>query len=294
MQGTRTERTDSASSSPEAASRRSRPRSRSDALAVRPRRRRARRARAPLLVPTRRRRRAVRPRRRQELRPRGHGLAVPAPPSRSARSRPSTARQRHRSHRGRRCDPVRRAPRRVRRLTRSPPSSGAITFRGPSDSVEIEHLLDALETGEVHRVVFAVPAGSGVEPAALRARADDRRARRRPRARRRGAHARHARGPAALPLRRRRERRRRGAPRRRGHRGPHRRLPRRLRGRPPRPCCRTAASPADHVVALPRLYVPPLGGVPQTYEGFVPVDRHGRVVRASLASGPPATPRASP
>jgi predicted transcriptional regulator len=35
--------------------------------------------------------------------------------------------------------------------------------------------------------------------------------------------------------------------------------------------------PADHVVALPRLYVPPIAGVPQTYEGFVPVDRHGRV-----------------
>ena len=35
---------------------------------------------------------------------------------------------------------------------------------------------------------------------------------------------------------------------------------------------------ADRVVALPRLYVPPLGGVPQTYEGFIPVDAHGRVV----------------
>ena len=34
---------------------------------------------------------------------------------------------------------------------------------------------------------------------------------------------------------------------------------------------------ADHVVALPRLHVPPIGGIPQTREGFVPVDPHGRI-----------------
>jgi sulfide:quinone oxidoreductase len=35
--------------------------------------------------------------------------------------------------------------------------------------------------------------------------------------------------------------------------------------------------PADRVVALPRLQGPRIGGIPQTFEGFVPVDAHGRV-----------------
>lgn len=35
--------------------------------------------------------------------------------------------------------------------------------------------------------------------------------------------------------------------------------------------------PADRVVALPRLQGPRIGGIPQTFEGFIPVDRHGRV-----------------
>jgi CBS domain-containing protein len=34
---------------------------------------------------------------------------------------------------------------------------------------------------------------------------------------------------------------------------------------------------ADRVVALPRLQGPRIGGIPQTFEGFVPVDLHGRV-----------------
>jgi sulfide:quinone oxidoreductase len=35
--------------------------------------------------------------------------------------------------------------------------------------------------------------------------------------------------------------------------------------------------PADRVVALPRLEGPRIAGIPQTFEGFVPVDPHGRV-----------------
>lgn len=35
--------------------------------------------------------------------------------------------------------------------------------------------------------------------------------------------------------------------------------------------------PADRVVALPRLHGPRIGGVPQTSDGFIPVDLHGRV-----------------
>ena len=34
---------------------------------------------------------------------------------------------------------------------------------------------------------------------------------------------------------------------------------------------------ADRVVALPRLQGPRIGGIPQTFEGFVSVDEHGRV-----------------
>ena len=34
---------------------------------------------------------------------------------------------------------------------------------------------------------------------------------------------------------------------------------------------------ADRVVALPRLQGPQIGGVPQTFEGFIPVDPHGQV-----------------
>jgi sulfide:quinone oxidoreductase len=35
--------------------------------------------------------------------------------------------------------------------------------------------------------------------------------------------------------------------------------------------------PADRVVALPRLQGPRIGGIPQTSEGFIPVDLHGRL-----------------
>ena len=34
---------------------------------------------------------------------------------------------------------------------------------------------------------------------------------------------------------------------------------------------------SDRVVALPRLQGPQIGGIPQTFEGFIPVDEHGRV-----------------
>ena len=35
--------------------------------------------------------------------------------------------------------------------------------------------------------------------------------------------------------------------------------------------------PADRVVAMPRLQGPRIGGIPQRFDGFVPVDEHGRV-----------------
>ena len=39
--------------------------------------------------------------------------------------------------------------------------------------------------------------------------------------------------------------------------------------------------PSDRVVALPRLEGPRIGGIPQTFEGFIPVDPHGRVTGMS-------------
>jgi sulfide:quinone oxidoreductase len=39
--------------------------------------------------------------------------------------------------------------------------------------------------------------------------------------------------------------------------------------------------PTDRVVALPRLIGPRIDGVPQTFEGFVPTDQHGRVLGLS-------------
>lgn len=158
-----------------------------------------------------------------------------------------------------------------------PAVSGAITFRGPADTGEIEHLLDALETGEVGRVAFAVPPGAawslplyelalmtaahiaaheleGVEltlvtpedrPLALfGGDASDAVAALLADA---GIEVHTGVYPVAF---------------RDGH----------LTALP------DGGVEADRVVALPRLYVPPLGGVPQTYEGFVPVDAHGRVV----------------
>lgn len=38
---------------------------------------------------------------------------------------------------------------------------------------------------------------------------------------------------------------------------------------------------ADRVVALPRLHGPRIGGIPQTFEGFISVDLHGRVMGLS-------------
>jgi sulfide:quinone oxidoreductase len=157
---------------------------------------------------------------------------------------------------------------------------GAITFGGPGDSASIERLLSEIAVGEVRRVAFAVPAGAvwslpayelalmaatwlaereinGVEVALVT--------------------------PEEEPLR--------------------------LFGRQASEAVRalldargidvhTSAYPAearagelllvgggvvvaDRVVALPRLQGPRIGGAPQTFEGFIPVDRHGRVTGLS-------------
>jgi sulfide:quinone oxidoreductase len=153
---------------------------------------------------------------------------------------------------------------------------GALTFRGPADTAKIEGLLAEIEAGRVHRVAFAVPAGAvwslpayelalmtaawlatrriaGVEIALVT--------------------------PESEPLQ--------------------------LFGRKATAAVRTLleergiavhtrAYPAesregelllvadgiviaDRVVALPRLQGPRIGGVPQSFEGFIPTDLNGRV-----------------
>jgi sulfide:quinone oxidoreductase len=157
-----------------------------------------------------------------------------------------------------------------------PAIEGALTFRGPADTEKIERLLTELEAGEVHRLAFVVPAGSvwslpAYELSLMTASwlAD--------------------RGitgvdltvvtPEAEPLA--------------------------LFGRDASEAVRTLLDEreiavqvrsyaaearegelllvgggmivADRVVALPRLQGPRIGGIPQTFEGFIPVDDHGRV-----------------
>jgi sulfide:quinone oxidoreductase len=156
---------------------------------------------------------------------------------------------------------------------------GALTFRGPADTERIDALLAELESGEVRRVAFAVPAGAvwslpayefalmssswlaarGIdaelalvtpedEPLQLFGREASAAVRRlleeRGIAVHTGVYAAHARDGELLLV---------GG----------------------------GVLAADRVVALPRLQGPRIGGVPQTFEGFIPVDLHGRVTGLS-------------
>jgi sulfide:quinone oxidoreductase len=156
-----------------------------------------------------------------------------------------------------------------------PAVKGAITFRGPRDSVEIERVLHALDRGEAQRVVFAVPAGAAwslpLYELALMTGAYV--ANRRldvelmlvtPEDRPLSLFGGDASDAVAELLSARRVEIRTGVYPVAFEDGLLSMLP-------------DGGVPADHVVALPRLYVPPIGGIPQTYEGFVPVDRHGHV-----------------
>jgi sulfide:quinone oxidoreductase len=158
-----------------------------------------------------------------------------------------------------------------------PAIDGAITFRGPVDTERIERLLAEIEAGKARRIVFAVPVGAvwslpAYELALMTAAWVSRR---------------QISGvevglvtPEEKPLR--------------------------LFGREASDAVRdlldergialhTGVYPAeardgelllvadgivvaDRVVALPRLQGPRIGGLPQTFEGFVSVDEHGRVI----------------
>ena len=156
---------------------------------------------------------------------------------------------------------------------------GALTFRGPADTERIEELLAELEAGEVRRVAFAVPAGAvwslpvyelalmtsswlaarGIdaelalvtpedEPLQLFGREASGAVRRlleeRGIAVHSGVYAAEARDGELFLV---------GGD----------------------------VLAADRVVALPRLQGPRIGGIPQTFEGFIPVDVHGRVMGLS-------------
>lgn len=153
---------------------------------------------------------------------------------------------------------------------------GAMMFRGPADISKIEQLLAEIEAGEVRRVAFAVPAGAvwsvpAYELALMTAAWLDTR-------RIVGAELALV-TPEVEPLH--------------------------VFGREASVAVRslldergiavhTRAYPAevregellllaggivvaDRVVALPRLQGPRIGGIPQTFEGFISVDPHGRV-----------------
>ena len=157
-----------------------------------------------------------------------------------------------------------------------PAVPGALTFRGPADTGALERLLGELGAGTVRRVVFAVPAGAvwslpAYELALLTA-----------------AHlAAHKVYGVTLEL------------------VTPENAPLELFGEAASEAVATMLAeagigfrprvypaearrnelllvggeivPADRVVAMPRLQGPRIGGIPQTFDGFVPVDEHGRV-----------------
>lgn len=161
-----------------------------------------------------------------------------------------------------------------------PTIPGALTFRGPADTEKVEHLLAEIEAGEVRRVAFAVPSGAvwtlpiyelalmtaawlsqrGLEDVKLALIT-----------------------PEEAPLR---------------VFGPNasNAVQQLLEERGIAVHCAVrpaefrdgelllapaGAIPADRVVALPRLHGPRIDGIPQTVDGFIPVDSHGRVVGLS-------------
>ena len=119
--------------------------------------------------------------------------------------------------------------------------------------------------------------GRGLVAADLRARADDRGISRRAADPRGRADARHARRGAAPALRTCRQRRRPRAPRRARDRARDGSASGRVRRTAGCGSCPTAELEVDRVVALPRLRGARFDGLPQTLDGFIPIDAHGRV-----------------
>jgi sulfide:quinone oxidoreductase len=158
-----------------------------------------------------------------------------------------------------------------------PAVDGALTFRGPADTPRIEQLLGELERGDVRRLVFAVPAGAvwslpayelalmtaawledrgigGVELALVTPEDAPLRLF--------GSEA----SEAVSALLEERE------------------IAVHTRSQPAEAregellLVMGGMVAADRVVALPRLKGPRIGGVPQTFEGFIPVDDRAQVI----------------
>ena len=157
-----------------------------------------------------------------------------------------------------------------------PAVRGALTFRGPADTGKIEELLAEIEAGIVRRIVFAVPAGAGwtlpayelalMTAAWVQARPVDRVALSIVTAE--DAPLQLFGGEASDAVRRLLET---------SDIAVHTRAYA-VEARPGELLLIGGGIvPTDRVVALPRLQGPWIGGVPQTYDGFVPTDAHGRV-----------------
>jgi sulfide:quinone oxidoreductase len=158
-----------------------------------------------------------------------------------------------------------------------PAVEGALTFRGPADTAKIEQLLAEIERGEVRRVAFAVPAGAvwslpayelalmtaawlddrgiaGVELALVTPEDSPL----------------HLFGPEASDAV--------------GALLEERGIAVHTRSQPAEAregellLVMGGMLAADRVVALPRLQGPRIGGVPQTLEGFIPVDDRAQVL----------------
>lgn len=161
-----------------------------------------------------------------------------------------------------------------------PAIDGAITFRGPADTTKIEQLLAEVEGGKVRRVAFAVPAGAvwsmpvyelalmtaawvaergiaGVEVSLVTPEDEPL----------------HLFGTEASGAVRALLDRRGVAVHTRTYPVEAREGELLLAG--------GGIVVADRVVALPRLQGPRIGGIPQTFEGFIPVDLHGLVTGMS-------------
>ncbi len=161
-----------------------------------------------------------------------------------------------------------------------PAIDGALTFRGPADTAKIEDLLAEIQAGDVRRVAFAVPTGaawtlpayelalmtaawvaarsiSGVELALVTPEDEPL----------------QLFGPQASAAVRELLDEREIAVHTRAYPAEARAGELLL--------VADGIVVADRVVALPRLQGPRIGGVPQTFEGFIPVDPHGRVTGVS-------------
>ena len=153
---------------------------------------------------------------------------------------------------------------------------GALTFRGPADTLVVTELLQEIESGSVRHIVFAVPTGAvwslpAYELALMTAAwiaereiAGVRLAIVTPESRPLQVFGREA-SEAVEALLARREI------------GLHLRAYAAEARAGELLLVGDEVVPADRVVALPRLEGPRIAGIPQTFEGFVPVDAHGRV-----------------